>query len=136
MLFNSFLFLFLPIVLVTFYTTRQWISVRFSIAILVVASFIFYGYWKPVYLILLLASIVINYALGQRLGRVSENNTQINLLMMMGIFLNLGVLGYFKYTDFLIANVNTFLGLSIQAQGIILPLAISFFTFQSLSQNS
>lgn len=131
MLFNSFVFLliFLPLVLLLFYSTRKWASARLSIAVLVLASFIFYGYWNPVYLLLLLASIGLNYAIGHQL----YHRPSARLLLFTGVSLNLLLLGYFKYTNFLIENANNFLGLSIQAQEIILPLAISFFTFQQIA---
>ena len=136
MLFNSFIFIliFLPIVLIAFYLSGKYVSARCSIGILVVASFIFYAYWEPVYLFLLLASIVVNYIIGLNLNNQDIKFAQFSrLLLIVGVSLNLGVLGYFKYTDFLISNVNTFTGVSAQVQGIILPLAISFFTFQQVA---
>ena len=131
MLFNSFIFLllFLPLVLLLFYTSRTLVSARASIAVLVAASFIFYAYWNPVYLLLLVGSILANYEIGRRLG--GDNSSK--LLLGAGVILNLSLLGYFKYTNFLIDSANVFFGLSIEAQAIVLPLAISFFTFQQIA---
>ncbi len=131
MLFNSFVFIFvfLPLVLIAFYGARRFVSARASLAVLVLASFVFYAYWEPVYLLLLLASIGVNYLLGQRLSVASPSRS----LLATGVALNLGLLGYFKYTNFLIANSNSFFGLSVESAQIILPLAISFFTFQQIA---
>lgn len=131
MLFNSFVFLlvFLPLVLAAFYASRKWVSARASLAVLVVASFIFYGYWNPVYLLLLVGSILTNYEIGRHLN----GNNPPRILLILGIALNLSLLGYFKYTNFLIDNANSFFGLSIEITAIILPLAISFFTFQQIA---
>lgn len=131
MLFNSFIFLlvFLPLVLIAFYGSRRWISARASLAVLVAASFIFYAYWEPIYLLLLLGSILANYFIGQRLAVAQPSRP----LLISGITLNLGLLGYFKYTNFLIDSANSFFDLSTDATQIILPLAISFFTFQQIA---
>ena len=131
MLFNSFIFLFvfLPLVLAAFYASRAWISARASIAVLVLASFAFYAYWNPEYLVLLLASMVVNYVFGQRLAAYGASRA----LLVTGITLNLLFLGYFKYMDFLIGSANALFGLSVETLGILLPLAISFFTFQQIA---
>jgi alginate O-acetyltransferase complex protein AlgI len=131
MLFNSFIFLlvFLPITLSLFYLSRSFISIRFSIGILVAASFIFYGYWNPDYLLLISSSIVINYALGHRLAKQTTSKP----LLIFGLCLNLVLLGYFKYTNFLIDNINELFDISFKGQEIILPLALSFFTFQQIA---
>ena len=131
MLFNSFIFLFvfLPLVLAAFYASRAWISARASIAVLVLASLAFYAYWNPEYLVLLLASIVVNYVFGQRLAAHGASRA----LLVTGITLNLLFLGYFKYMDFLIGSANALFGLSVETLGILLPLAISFFTFQQIA---
>ncbi|NND69791.1 MAG: MBOAT family protein [Halioglobus sp.] len=131
MLFNSFIFLlvFLPLVLIAFYGARRFVSARASLAVLVLSSFIFYAYWEPVYLLLLLASIGLNYWLGQRLAAANPPRS----LLVAGVAINLGLLGYFKYTNFLIDSANSFFGLSVEATQIVLPLAISFFTFQQIA---
>ncbi len=131
MLFNSFVFLllFLPLVLIAFYATRRYVSARASLAVLVVASFAFYAYWEPMYLLLLFGSIVANYLIGQKLAVLPPSKP----LLVFGVGLNLGLLAYFKYANFLIDSANSFFGLSVEATGIILPLAISFFTFQQIA---
>jgi alginate O-acetyltransferase complex protein AlgI len=136
MLFNSFpfIFLFLPIVFIIFFYTRKWVSVRASTCILVSASLFFYSYWNPIYVPLLLGSIITNYILGKKLS-IQDNISLISRknILIFGISANLALLCYFKYTDFLIVNTNALLDLSLEPTGIILPLALSFFTFQQIA---
>ena len=131
MLFNSyvFIFLFLPVTLGLYYSTAR-ISRNFPIAILVAASLFFYGWWNPIYLLLVLGSVVFNYLVGRRF--VERKHTGSPLLVF-GLVTNLGLLGYFKYAGFFVANVNTFFGSDWSAGSIVLPLAISFFTFQQIA---
>jgi D-alanyl-lipoteichoic acid acyltransferase DltB (MBOAT superfamily) len=129
-LFNSaeFIFLFLPITLLLFfYLAKRWGN-EVAIAGLVVSSLFFYGWWNPSYLILLLTSMVLNYQLGKHLG--NKNN---KILLSIGIFLNLAAIAYFKYAGFIVLNLNTITGESWHLGNIILPLAISFFTFQQIA---
>lgn len=131
MLFNSFAFLllFLPITLVAFYAARKWMTAQASIALLVVASLFFYGYWKPVYLLLLAGSVIVNFGFGRLLSVDSPSRA----LLTLGITINLGLLGYFKYSSFLVDNANELVGLGLPVPEVILPLAISFFTFQQIA---
>lgn len=131
MLFNSFafLFVFLPITLVVFYAARKWMSAQVAIALLVLASLIFYGYWKPAYLLLLMGSVVVNYSFGRLLSVHDPSRS----FLAIGVALNLLLLGYFKYSGFLVGNANNMLGLSLPVPAVALPLAISFFTFQQIA---
>ncbi|NQX89535.1 MAG: MBOAT family protein [Halioglobus sp.] len=131
MLFNSFLFLFafLPLTLAAFYATRKWTSARVAVGLLVFASLVFYGYWKPIYLFLLLGSISVNYAFGRVLAVQSPSRK----FLVAGVSLNLLLLGYFKYSGFLAGETNVLLGLSLPVPVVALPLAISFFTFQQIA---
>ena len=99
---------------------------------LVASSLFFYAWWNPAYLQLILLSMMVNYALGTSLG---QDHTRISkkALLVFGIVFNLGLLGYFKYTDFLISNFNGVFGADVPLQNILLPLAISFFTFQQIA---
>lgn len=101
---------------------------RFAIGWLVGASFFFYGWWNPSYLGLILLSIVFNYSIG-----TSLENKSSKPLLVTGITINIGIIGYFKYTNFLIENMNHAFSANINHQQIILPLAISFFTFQQIA---
>ena len=135
MLFSSyeFILLFLPVTLLVFFQLgqRQWFKA--AMAWLVLSSLFFYGWWNPPYLLLLLASIGVNYVLGDRLTQSVGNGNFNKPLLIFGIGLNLASIGYFKYTDFFLSSLNGSLGLSLELQQIILPLGISFFTFQQIA---
>ena len=133
MLFNSyiFIFVFLPIVLIGFFAIGRLGHHRVAIAWLVGASLFFYGWWNPAYLELILGSILFNYAIGAVLG--SNENLSKKLLLIMGVSGNLILLGYFKYANFFVDNLNLVTGVDINLETIILPLAISFFTFQQIT---
>ena len=103
---------------------------RAFIWILFIASLLFYGWWYPPYLLILLTSIVVNFRLGQLLER-SERQRQI--LLFLGLAFNLGLLGYYKYADFLITNVFSLVNVNLTVIAIILPIGISFFTFQQIA---
>lgn len=130
MLFNSyiFIFVFLPIVLLGFHIIGKKGRHRIAISWLVGASLFFYGWWNPAYLGLILASIIFNYAVGFSLGRKPSK-----LALVFGVMINLGLIGYFKYTNFFIDNLNIAIDANINLEQIILPLAISFFTFQQIA---
>jgi len=130
MLFNSyeFILLFLPATLGIYYFLGKH-NYRIAIAWLVAASLFFYSWWDPAYLPLILLSMMFNYTVGTLLsGRVRSKK-----LLIFGIVGNLGALGYFKYTNFFVDNVNFLLGTGFNIQKIVLPLAISFFTFQQIA---
>ena len=130
MLFSSytFLFQFLPATLLAFAAARRH-SPRAGIMVLVAASLFFYGAWRPVYLLLFLVSIAINFCLGLRM----EDPRRRQATGTLGVVLNLAVLGYFKYTGFIFDSLNTLAGLSPPFVNIVLPLGISFFTFQQIA---
>jgi D-alanyl-lipoteichoic acid acyltransferase DltB (MBOAT superfamily) len=133
LLFNSyiFIFIFLPITLTGFYLIGGRGHHRIAISWLVGASLFFYGWWNPAYLGLILASILVNYALGVSLG---NRDTQGGKgVLALGITFNLGLIGYFKYANFFINNINWTFGSTFHLETIILPLAISFFTFQQIA---
>jgi D-alanyl-lipoteichoic acid acyltransferase DltB (MBOAT superfamily) len=130
MLFNSgiFLFAFLPVTLAVYYIVLARAGKLASQLWLFAASLFFYGWWNPVYLSLILISMAFNYAVGQRLMEKREKP-----LLALGVAANLAVLGYYKYTMFFLANLNGIAGTSFVIPHIILPLGISFFTFQKVA---
>ena len=134
MLFNSveFILFFFPTVLLVFYTLSQIEQYRFAIYWLISASLFFYGWWKPVYLILILLSIIFNYSIGIFLNKTLSKKKS-KLLLIIGVATNLVALSYFKYTMFFINNYNWLTGSNYEIEKIILPLAISFFTFQQIT---
>ncbi|MEQ8661796.1 MAG: MBOAT family O-acyltransferase, partial [Gammaproteobacteria bacterium] len=128
MLFPSqvFLLLFLPLTLVAFHAFARGVEAR--IGVLALASLAFYGYWDVRFLPLLVVTIGINWLLG-RAWRATRNNG----LIVAGVVFNLGLLAFFKYTNFLVESLLTLLGIPFEPWTIILPLGISFFTFQQVS---
>lgn len=130
-LFNSYEFLlfFLPVALGGYYAASHYLGQRSAIAWLAICSMFFYGWWNPAYVGLMTASILMNYGFGLLLaGRYRSG-----AVLAGGVALNLLLLCYYKYTDFLIANINTLAGTNWALHHIILPLGISFFTFTQIA---
>ena len=139
MLFNSFqfIFAFLPIVFVGFFLIARF-SRTWAAGWLVLASLFFYGYWTLRALPLLLASILVNYAFGMHLAPESGHSDRTRKgLLTLAIAIDLGVLAYFKYANFLVSNVNVALdalhSTPISLAAVLLPIGISFFTFTQVA---
>lgn len=128
MIFSSliFLWLFMPVVIIGYYLIPD----RFKNVFLMLFSLFFYAWGEPVYVFLMLFSIFINWLMGIFIGKCDGYK---RILLIADIIINLGILVFFKYLDFLIEIVNLSFGLSIPAFGVALPIGISFFTFQILS---
>ena len=135
MLFNSFEFilLFLPLTLFAFFQIGRQGHHQGAIAWLVAASLFFYAWWNVSYLGLLVISIVFNYFVGLAISRYKVLLDKPKWLLAFGVVVNLGLLGYFKYTNFFIDTTNDLFGTSFHFNVIILPLAISFYTFQQIA---
>lgn len=138
MLFNSyeFIFAFLPI---TFFVYFHLNSKRLTIAskgFLVFSSLYFYSWWNIAYLPLILASMLFNYIIGNSLNKKDEENKKSfskKSILIFGIVANVLLLGYFKYADFFIENFNLLSSSNVNFLYLLLPLAISFFTFQEIA---
>lgn len=130
MLFNSpqFIFLFLPVVFIGYFILNSIAPLMISRAWLAACSLFFYGYWNPSYLPLIILSILINFIIGRFLILHKQK-----AFLIAGIIFNLSLLGYFKYFDFLLTNVNLLFSTDLSLLNLVLPLAISFFTFQQIS---
>src|SRR3982074_1270661 len=130
MLFSSytFLFQFLPATVLAFAAARRH-SPRAGIMVVVGASLFFYGPWRPVYLLLFAASVAVNFALGLRM----EDPLRRRGTGTFGVALNLAGLCYFKYTNFIFDSLNALTGAPLPFVNIVLPLGISFFTFQQIA---
>ncbi len=133
MLFNSyvFIFAFLPCCLLGYALLSRRGSRSAGIVWLTACSLFYYGWWDPKYLGLILGSIIANFALGVHLGR--ERAASRRAVLVVGIVANLALLGYFKYTGFFLETLNRALGTEWSTPPIVLPLAISFFTFQQIA---
>lgn len=137
MLFNSplFIFVFLPVVIAGFFLIGRRGHHGAAIAWLVLSSLFFYGWWNPVYVVLLLISIVFNYAMGLSIIKAGANQdaARKKLVLAAAVFVNLLLLGYFKYANFFLDTVNNLSGAHIFLGKVVLPLGISFFTFTQIA---
>jgi D-alanyl-lipoteichoic acid acyltransferase DltB (MBOAT superfamily) len=139
MLFNTplYIFLFLPITVLVYFSLNRARLTTGGKAWLVLASLFFYGYWNPSYLLLIIGSVLVNYSIGRSLQRYQRQTgprgPSRKALLAVGVLINLGLLAYFKYTDFILVNAAWIVGIEATPLEIILPLAISFFTFQQIA---
>ena len=136
MLFNSnaFIFLFLPLTLAGFFLLAR-IAPMLAAAWLTAASLFFYGWWSPLYVGLLAASIVCNFSFGTTIGRAVAAGAQARAksLLVTAVTANLLLLAYFKYANFFLGSLNHLSGAGLSLGEIILPLGISFFTFTQIA---
>ncbi len=136
MLFNSFIFIFgfLPLVLACTFLAGRHSAAAAKLA-LTLLSLGFYAWWRPVHLPLLLGSILFNWVMGDRIQRAhaSGRKRQAGALLALGLAVDLGLLAWFKYANFLADNLGAAFGTDWTLERIILPLAISFFTFQKIA---
>ncbi|MGC9269111.1 MBOAT family O-acyltransferase [Acidiphilium sp.] len=130
MLFNSSLFVvaFLPLFLAAFALSGWWFGPRAALSVLLLSSLIFYGWWKPIFLPLLIGSIIGNYLWVRLMRRTSRRKPWL----IAGLAANLALLGWFKYAGLFAATGASLFGARPPDLGIILPLGISFFTFQQI----
>ncbi len=105
---------------------------RLGNAFLIVMSLWFYGYFNPSYLFIICGSIIFNFAASKA---IQHANTRLaaKVITAIAVLMNIAVIFYYKYYDFFIENVNAVFGLSFELRHIMLPLGISFFTFQQIS---
>ncbi len=133
-LFNSYIFIlvFFPLCLAGYFSLNHLRKYNLAQFFLLVISFWFYGYFNPAYLKIMFTSICLNYAAAWMM-EISSWKTLKKLLLLTALAGNLGLLFYYKYVDFFLANVNQLFGLDFAMRRIVLPLGISFFTFQQIS---
>lgn len=136
MLFNSYVFilLFLPVTLVVYYRLGRRVDSTAAFYWLILVSLLFYGFWNIYYPLLLLGSVGFNFLIGRRLlDKESAVSTARKWYLFVGVAGNIIVLGYCKYANFFIENLNHFLKLDVASLPLVLPLAVSFFTFQQIA---
>lgn len=124
-----FLFMFLPIVLAAYFLLPK----MFKNFILLLASLVFYAWGEPKYVILMLVSIVMNYIFGLMVHKFRNQIGYKKMTVALAVIANIGLLGYYKYSNFLIENMNSLFDLNIANEPLPLPIGISFFTFQAMS---
>lgn len=134
MLFNSYIFvlLFLPLCVFGYFALNHFKLYRISSLFLLAMSMWFYGYFNISYLPIIIGSIVVNYLFYMLFNRQLSERIR-KLILAVAVLSNVGVLFYFKYYDFFFENINSIFGTSVVMKNLILPLGISFFTFQQLS---
>lgn len=130
MLFNSysFIFVFLPITLAIFFLAARWRLMPLATAALVLASVFFYAYWDVRNLPVLLSSMLFNFLIARLLQAGHRK-----VLLTAAVAVDLLILGYFKYTGFVINNLNNFFNAGLSVPAIVLPLGLSFFTFTQIA---
>ena len=126
-----FLLVFLPVTLLIYYILPH----RARNAFLFAASLVFYAWGEPVYILIMLFSTVFDFANGLLLERFEKKNNQgaRKFILALSVVVNLGLLCFFKYTNFAIESINSFTNAGIAALNVALPVGISFYTFQTLS---
>lgn len=130
----QFIFLFLPVTFFVYFLLNRFRYYSIAKIWLVLTSLYFYGQGSPDFFPFFLGSVVGNYIVGTCLVRMDgEQKTQRKLLLLIGILANVGLLGYYKYTDFFIENWNFLSGSDYALKHIVLPIGISFFTFQLIA---
>ena len=133
MVFSSFVFLlvFLPLVLFLYFISPR----RLKNLVLLIASLIFYAWGEPVYVLIMLFSTVFDYTNGRLIEyfRAHGSPGKMKAALVVDLCGNLAILGFFKYADFVIGNINTITGAGLSLLHIALPIGISFYTFQTMS---
>ena len=128
---TTFLLAFLPLVAILYYICPR----KLRNGLLLVFSLLFYGWGEPKYILIMLFSTVFDYCNGLAIGwfRRRQREKGAKGVLILSVMGNLAILGFFKYTDFAINNINGLLGTAIPALGLLLPIGISFYTFQTMS---
>ena len=124
-----FLFGFLPITLAIYFA----VPLRWRNLAVLLTSLVFYGWGEPVYISIMVLSILIDYTHGLLVEKYRSRDKLARWFVAESVLLNLGLLGFFKYWDFFAANLSLIPGVSIPTLGLPLPIGISFFTFQTMS---
>ena len=136
MVFSSipFVFFFLVLALILYYIVPfEFKGFKAKNFVLMIFSLIFYAWGEPIYISLMFFSSIVDYTNGQMIKKYYDNKKMKTIFLIISIIINLGLLGFFKYSDFLIINLNNLLGLSIEPLNLGLPIGFSFFTFQTMS---
>ncbi|WP_085991038.1 MBOAT family O-acyltransferase [Oceanobacillus senegalensis] len=131
MVFSSlvFLFVYLPIILLAYFIAPK----ALKNFILLLASLFFYAWGEPMYIFLMFVSIILNYIFGLLISKYEGDTSKRKWILTLSIIGNLAILGYYKYTPFLIDNLNRLFDLGLANKELPLPIGISFFTFQAMS---
>ena len=131
MVFSSTIFLcvYLPLVLLGYYICPK----KGRNLFLLIVSLVFYAWGEPKYVFLMMFSIVVNFVFGLLMERYRQNEKRLKLMLVLSVIIDIGLLSAFKYTDFIITNINAAFGTGFDLLNIALPIGISFYTFQAMS---
>ncbi|GMQ56458.1 MBOAT family protein [Vallitalea sediminicola] len=131
MVFSSlvFLFIFLPITLLLYFLAPR----KIRNIILLVVSLIFYAWGEPIYILLMIFSSIVDYTHGMLIEKYRNQDKKAKLIVLSSVIINLSLLGFFKYADFMILNINNIFGTTFGEFNLPLPIGISFYTFQTMS---
>lgn len=134
---STFLLLFMPITVVVYYLVGGLITKNIKVKnlILLAASLLFYAWGEPVYILLMLISIVFNYVIGLDIDAAKQDDrtAEAKAKFVIAIVFNIAVLGFFKYFGFFVQNINSLFGANLRVPELALPIGISFYTFQIMS---
>lgn len=125
------MFVFLPIVLILYYAVPK----RFKNLFILISGLIFYAWGEPIYVLIMIASTLIDYTAGLLIHKFDKNKTVRLICLIVSLVMNLGLLGVFKYSGFIMQNIDAVFGTALfdPDHALPLPIGISFFTFQSMS---
>lgn len=131
MVFSSltFLYIFLPVTLVIYYIVPKQLRNLF----ILISGLFFYAWGEPIYVFVLIASTMIDYFAGLVIYKAGDRQALRKLALIVSMVMNLSLLGFFKYSNFIIENINNIFGTHYGSPTSLLPIGISFFTFQSMS---
>ena len=133
MVFSSltFMFFFLPIVLLVYYVSPK----QFKHLFILISGLVFYAWGEPVYVVIMIVSTLIDYTAGLLIDKFNHKKKVRLICLLVSLVMNLGLLGVFKYSGFVLQNIDGIFGTSLYdpAHALPLPIGISFFTFQSMS---
>ena len=124
-----FLYAFLPVTLILYFLSKD---IRWRNAVLLVFSLVFYAWGEPVWIVLLIFSATMDYLLSQVIGR-NQGKPAGKIALTVSIVMNLSMLGVFKYTGFIVENINALFGTSMAVPKLALPIGISFYVFRTIS---
>ncbi len=134
MVFSSYIFalVFLPLVLLLYFGMSRYVPRKVQHTFLILVSLVFYGYNHISYVWLIMTSVMVNYMAATGVQNIANRHWR-KLVFILGVLFNVGLLGYYKYYNFFIENINEVLGTEYTLRAILLPLGISFFTFQQIA---
>ncbi|OKH25246.1 membrane-bound O-acyltransferase family protein [Hydrococcus rivularis NIES-593] len=135
MLFNSyvFIFAFLPITFLIFFSFSRFRLIKAALIWLTVSSLFFYGYWDFTNLLVMVISIIINHQLGELIASSKPVSTRAKIIILIGIILNLAIIGYYKYANFFLSSINSVIQTNFSSPRVVLPPGISFYTFTQIA---